>query len=268
MVCYIPGMLCILLMVPANVSAGEDAAKEMTFELPGGATLEMVWIEPGTFVMGSPDDEPGRESNEGPQHEVTISRGFWLGKYEVTKAQWESVMNTRPWDGQIFTLKEANSPAVFISWNHVQELVSKLNEAAGSEVYRLPAEAEWEYACRAGTKTPYSFGHDVNELKDYAWYGRNTYELGNRYAHLVGQKLPNPWGLYDMHGNVWEWVQDYYAPYTGEAQIDPEGPESGSNRVFRGGSFYYYARFTRSAYRGYNSPVHRLFNLGVRLVKK
>ncbi|MGB9597897.1 MAG: formylglycine-generating enzyme family protein, partial [Candidatus Poribacteria bacterium] len=108
---------------------------------------------------------------------------------------------------------------------------------------------------------------DASKIDEYAWIGKNTYDLGNMFAQAVGQKKPNPFGLYDMHGNVWEWVQDYYAPYENKIEIDPRGPESGNMRVFRGGSFYYLPKFTRSAYRGYNIPTHKLFNLGARLAK-
>ena len=269
---YFPRSSCVFLAASivfcVSGSANAGLVKEMDAQLPGGEIMKMIWIEPGTFTMGSPEDEAGREENEGPQHEATISQGFWLGKYEITQKQWEAVMNTRPWDGQVFTKKEAEYPAVYISWHDAQEFIARLNAAQGSEVYRLPTEAEWEYACRAGTQTPYSYNRGLQELGEYAWYGKNTYEVNEKYAHKVGQKRPNPWGLYDMHGNVWEWVQDYYAPYAAQPQTDPSGPESGSQRVFRGGSFYYLRRFTRSAYRGYNSPRHRLFNLGIRLLRR
>lgn len=240
--------------------------KEEIFALPGGSYIEMVWIEPGSFIMGSPESENGRENNEGPQHRVTISKGFWLGKYEVTQGQWESVMQNKPWEGQVFVKENPRHPAVYISWNDVQQFISKLN--TDEVLYRLPTEAEWEYSCRAGSNNAYSYGNEVTELDKYAWHGKNTYDLGNMFAHEVGKKLPNQWGLYDMHGNVWEWVQDYYGQYSDEGQTDPKGPQSGINRVFRGGSFYYLAHFTRSAYRGYNSPRHRLFNLGARLLRE
>lgn len=259
-------MLAIYTVVTVGTVSDNEKPKEITIKLPGGAEMDMVWINPGKFIMGSPESESGRESNE-TQHEVIISKGFWLGKYEITQSQWESVMNTRPWEGQVFVKNAENHPAVYISWNDVQEFIAKLNEAEKTNVYRLPTEAEWEYACRAGTKTAFSFGDSASKLGEYAWFGKNTYDLGNMFAHAVGQKKPNPWGLYDMHGNVWEWVQDYYGPYESKTQVDPKGAESGDTRVFRGGSFYYIANFTRSAYRGYNSPTHKLFNLGARLVK-
>jgi len=258
---------CVILAIyMASVGvASDNEKKEITIKLTGGADMEMVWINPGTFIMGSPENESNRESNE-TQHEVTISKGFWLGKYEITQSQWESVMNTRPWEGQVFVKNIPNHPAVYISWNDIQSFIAKLNEAEKTDKYRLPTEAEWEYACRAGTASAYSFGDD--KIEDYVWFGKNTYDLGNMFAQAVGQKKPNQWGLYDMHGNVWEWVQDYYGLYPDKPQADPKGAESGDTRIFRGGSFYYIAYLTRSAYRGYNSPTHKLFNLGARLLKE
>lgn len=262
---------CIFLAVSAFAFAGENSnentPKEMTFDLSNRTKLEMVWVEAGDFIMGSPESEQGREMNE-TQHKVIINKGFWISKYEITQGQWESVMNTQPWDGQVFVVKDPDYPAVYISWNDAQEFVYTLNESEDKVVYRLPTEAEWEYACRAGTQTAYSFGDDVNLLDNYGWHGKNTYDLGNMYAQKVGQKLPNHYGIYDMHGNVWEWVQDYYGEYSGESQADPKGLDSGTKRVFRGGSFYYLSRFARSAYRGYNDPTHRLFNLGMRIVRE
>ncbi len=257
-------ILAITVVTIGSISDNEKQ-KEITIKLPGGVEMEMIWINPGRFIMGSPENERKREDNE-IQHEVIISKGFWLGKYEITQNQWESVMKTRPWEGQIFVKQSPNHPAVYISWYDVQDFIAKLNEAEKTNAYRLPTEAEWEYACRAGTKTAFSFDDD-RKIDEYAWTGKNTYDLGNMFAQAVGQKKPNPWGLYDMHGNVWEWVQDYYGPYENKTQIDPKGPESGNMRVFRGGSFYYLPNFTRSAYRGYNSPKHKLFNLGARLAK-
>jgi formylglycine-generating enzyme required for sulfatase activity len=242
---------------------------EATFPLPGGATLEMVWIEPGTYMMGSPEDEGGREVNEGPQHEVTITRGFWLGKYELTQGQWESAMGTTPWSGQSEVQESASNPAVWISWEDMQALIGVLNEAEGAEVYRLPTEAEWEYACRAGTTTRWSFGDDERQLGEYAWYVVNAWNVGEEYAHAVGTKLPNPWGLYDMHGNVPEWCQDWYNDtyYSESPSEDPPGSASGSYRVVRGGAYRYDARYARSAFRGYLSPGNRL-NSGARLVRQ
>ena len=158
--------------------------------------MEFVKVEPGTFTMGSPSTEPNRADFEGPQHQVTISKGFYLGKYEITQGQWQAVMGTTPWSGQDFVREGAGYPAVFISWNDVQAFAHKLNQAAGDSLYRLPSEAEWEYACRAGTTTLWSFGNADSQLQNYAWYNDNSWRVGEQYLHAVGTKLPNPWGLY------------------------------------------------------------------------
>ena len=239
-----------------------------TDTLPGGASLEMIWIAPGTFMMGSPSSEAGRYDNEGPVHRVTISKGFYLGKYEVTQGQWESVMGTTPWRGEDYVRSGSDYPAVYVSWDDAQEFISRLNSAAGSEVYRLPTEAEWEYACRTGTTTRWSFGDDESQLMHYAWYRDNALDAGERYGHRVGTKRANPWGLYDMHGNVWEWVQDRYGGYSSSSVVDPSGPLTGSNRVFRSGSFDALARQVRSADRGGTSPRSRGYSIGFRLLRR
>lgn len=242
----------------------------VTVRLPGtDVFMEFASIPSGTFTMGSPSSESGRGSTEGPQHEVTISEGFQLGKYEVTQGQWEAVMGTTPWVGQSYVREEPANPAVYVSWNDAQAFVQELNAASGDSLYRLPTEAEWEYACRAETSTRWSFGDDETELGDYAWYRENAWNVGEQYAHEVGVKLPNLWGLHDMHGNVYEWCQDWYGSYTSEAQEDPLGPSSGSSRVERGGSFGIGAQFTRSAARndGY-APDGRGPDFGFRLLRR
>jgi len=235
--------------------------REIAVQLPGGATMDFVWIEPGIFTMGSPATEPGREADEGPQYEVTISRGFYLGKYETTQEQWESVMGTTPWVGMSHVQSNPNHPAVHISWDDMQALIQDLNASIGEQLYRLPTEAEWEYACRAGTTTHWSFGDDEGQLADYAWNGGVV-----EYAQPVGTKLPNPWGLYDIHGNVWEWCADWYGTYGTGPQVDPQGSPTGSARVFRGGEFYYEAALTRSANRHSDVPTGVYYDLGARLV--
>ena len=247
----------------------EEPVEPPVFSLPGVAEMEFVWIPPGVFQMGSPESEEGRSSNEGPLHEVELSRGFWLGKYEVTQGEWESVMGETPWSGGSYVQEHPAHPAVHISWDDVQEFIGRLNAAAGDSLYRLPSEAEWEYACRAGTQTRWSFGNDTSQLGDYAWYYANAWNVGERYAHAVGTKLPNPWGLYDMHGNVWEWVQDWYgSSYYNSPRVDPPGPTSGSSRVLRGGSFYRGAQDSRSAPRISASPGFRSGgDIGVRLLR-
>ena len=233
-----------------------------TFTLPlGGAEMSFVWIEPGVFQMGSPSSEVGHRSDEGPLHEVEISRGFWLGQYEVTQGQWEAVMGDNP-----SLYRGDDRPVESVFWYDVHEFIGRLNAAAGDSLYRLPTEAEWEYACRAGTSTRWSFGDDESRLTNYAWYDDNTRPWSTR---AVGQKLPNPWGLYDMYGNVWEWVQDWYDSdyYNSSPRVDPPGPDTGSFRVRRGGYFRNDTRTLRSAERAYSSPDIGTGYIGVRLVR-
>ena len=172
-----------------------------------------------------------------------------MGTYEVTQGQWAAVMGTRPWRGKDFVRSGSSHPAVYISWYDVQEFIEKLNAAAGAAVYRLPSEAEWEYACRAGRRTRWSFGDSERQLKHHAWYHANAWAAGEQYAHAVGRKSPNGWGLYDMHGNVYEWVQDRYDEdedyYKSSSRVDPPGPSVGSERVARGGAFDGFARRVR-----------------------
>ncbi len=226
-----------------------------TVDLGGGVSLELVWIPPGEFVMGSPSSEANRDDDE-TQHTVRITQGFWMGKYEVTQAQWQAVMGSNP---SQFT-GDGKLPVEQVSWDDCQEFVKKLSQRAGG-TFRLPTEAEWEYACRAGSTTAYCFGDDVSRLSDYAWYDENS---GNG-THPVGQKKPNAWGLYDMHGNVWEWCEDWLGDYPSGAVTDPTGPSSGSYRVFRGGSWHHDPRRCRSAIRLRYTPVHRNIVLGFRV---
>lgn len=169
------------------------ANEELAVDLPGAAKMTFVLIEPGTFMMESP-----------VEHQVTISQDFYLGKYELTQGQWEGVMSKRSWP----LPKNPDNPAAGISWDDVHSFIHRLNEAAGDSLYRLPTEAEWEYACRAGMQTRWSFGDDGSQLGSYSWFWTNACNVAECYLHPVGAKLPNPWGLYDMYGNAWEWCQD------------------------------------------------------------
>jgi formylglycine-generating enzyme required for sulfatase activity len=182
--------------------------------------MAFVWIPAGTFIMGSPDSDPDARGNEKPAHRVTISKPFYIGKYPVTQAQWEAVMGENPsrFKGDL------NRPVEQVSWDDVQAFIRKINERESTFPCRLPTEAEWEYACRAGTTARYSFGDDERQLGDYAWYDENA---GGK-THPVGQRKPNAWGLYDMHGNVWEWMQDRYGDYPSGAVTDPAGPDPGA----------------------------------------
>jgi formylglycine-generating enzyme required for sulfatase activity len=217
--------------------------------------MSFVRIPAGEFRMGSHQGD----SDETPVHKVRISRPFYLGRYEVTQGQWQAVMGNNP---SHFT-GDPTLPVEQVSWEEVQGFVHTLNAKEGGTAYRLPTEAEWEYAARAGSRTPYSFGNDASMLGEYAWYGENA---GGR-THPVGQHPPNAWGLYDMYGNVWEWVQDRYGPYDGEAVIDPQGPSEGSYRVYRGGGWGTFAENCRSSDRNYDASNNRLIGLGFRLLR-
>jgi formylglycine-generating enzyme required for sulfatase activity len=208
--------------------------------------------------MGSPPNETGRFDNEGPVHHVKISKSFFMGKYEITLKQWRNVMGS--------SINGDNHPDEWVSWNNAQDFIKKLNDIDGGNKYRLPTEAEWEYAARAGTKTRYYFGDEESILGDYAWYNSNS-EIA---IHDVGQKKPNPWGLYDMYGNVREWVQDkYHANYSG-APTDGSSWESGngSDRVARGCVYVMSAGYCRSAFRSGFDPVRSNIGFtGFRLVR-
>ena len=222
----------------AALHTGHKIGEVQRVDLDGGVMLEMVWCPPGSFMMGSPEGEKGRDDDE-TQHEVTLTKGFWLGKYEVTQEQWDRVMGSNP-----SNFRGAKNPVGEVSWDDVQGFIEKLN-AKGAGGFRLPTEAEWEYACRAGSTTAYCFGDDEQGLYSYAWYRDNSgYE-----EHPVGGKKPNAWGIHDMHGNLWEWCQDWYGKYPSGSVTDPGGPASGSCRVLRGGSWSYYPASCRSAIR-------------------
>ncbi len=182
-----------------------------------------------------------------------------MGRYEVTQQQWQAIMNTNP-----SAYRHPNHPVENVSWLEVGEFISRLNQQDSGYRYRLPTEAEWEYACRAGTRTRFSHGNDYEGLDLHAWTRRNA---GKRH-HPVGTRLPNGWGLYDMHGNVWEWCRDFYAPdaYAKHTRLAPRGPVTGSERVYRGGSFHYAPQYSQSFYRLRFAESYRSIFLGFRLV--
>ena len=251
----------------------------ITVVIPGLASgakpLEMIPIPAGTFTMGSPSSERGRSSDEG-QHAVTLTQAFYLGKYEVTQAQWAAVMGSNPAGSSSYGHGD-DYPVHYVSWNDCQSFIEPLN-GLGLGTFRLPTEAEWEYACRAGTDTRFSFG-DALECADtgdsycavmdeYMWWrGNRTYGGEQSGSKEVGRKLPNPWGLYDMHGNLWEWCSDWYGSYPSGPQVDPQGLTSGSYRVLRGGYWYNYAQYCRSARRNNYSPGARAIGIGLRLLR-
>ncbi len=241
---------------------GATLGRDKVVDLGGGVDMALVWIEPGTFMMGSPSGEDGRWSRE-TQHRVTLSKGFWMGKYEVTQAQWQQVMGSNP-----SNFKGVKNPVEQVSWDACQDFLRKLNGKKGDGSFRLPTEAEWEYACRAGTTTALNSGKALTStsgscrnLDAVAWYGKNS----SSTTHPVGQKAPNAWGLYDMLGNVYEWCQDWHGGSSGSA-TDPTGASSGSYRVLRGGSWRYSAGFCRSAHRNAFEPTVRYNFVGFRVV--
>ena len=234
-------------------------SKTRTFDLGNGVNLEMVLIPAGTFMMGSPDSEVGRNEKE-IQHEVTISRDFYMGTTEVTQAQWIAIMGANP---SVF--KGGNLPVESVSWDDAVDFCKRLSDMPDQQKngrkYRLPTEAEWEYSCRAGSKTAYSFGDSVDSLSDHEWYSFNS----QKRASVVALKIPNSFGLYDIHGNNLEWCSDWYSAYPKASMLDPSGPVSGGAHVIRGGCWDYVAVRCRSACRGWNTPSYRSNNVGFRL---
>jgi uncharacterized protein (TIGR02996 family) len=225
--------------------------------------FEFAWIPPGTFLMGSPVDEPKRESNE-DHHRVTLTRGFFLGTTPVTQAQWKQVMGANP-----SHFKGDEHPVDQVSWRDCQEFCVQLETDTGLG-FRLPTEAEWEYACRAGTTTPFSFGPTITP--DQANYdGNHIYPGGHPgMYHMetvpVRSYPPNAWGLYEMHGNAYDWCEDWYAPYPGGTQTDPIGPPAGDARILRGGCWFIYPHICRSAYRRRSIPGDRQYYFSCRVV--
>lgn len=230
-------------------------------------SYKMVYIKPGTFTMGSPSNESGHQNNE-RQHQVTLTKGFYMGATEVTQGQWRQIMGSNP---SHFKQCGGNCPVEQVSWDDVQEFIRRLNERGGTEKYRLPTEAEWEYAARSGTRTPLSFGSCLSTGQ--ANYDGNYPLKGCSKGQYRKRTVPvatfgtNAWGLYDMHGNVWEWVQDWYGDYPKGSVSDPAGPRRGSDRVIRGGGWSNSARGCRSANRDRYNPGHRDYFVGFRLAR-
>ena len=224
---------------------------------------KFVYLQPGSFMMGNSSGI----SDERPAHIVYLTHGFYMQTTEVTQGQWQEIMGTKPWSGKKYVQENRDSPAVYVSWYDAKEFIGKLSARDG-KIYRLPTEAEWEYAARAGSRSKYSFGDSEYNLGEYAWYDKNAWNIGEKYAHRVGAKKPNQWGLYDMHGNVYEWCEDWYAKnyYSKESMTNPIGPSSTTIRVLRGGSFFYIAGLNQSANRTWYQPGDRSYDEGFRLV--
>jgi len=252
---------------PAKEQSPAVATGGQAKEVVNTIGMKLLLIPAGTFTMGSPASEKDRDDDE-TQHQVTLTKPFHMGRTEVTQGQWKKVMGTEPWKGKSYVQEGDQNAASYISWDDATEFCGRLSQKEG-KTYRLPTEAEWEYACRGGTKTAFSFGNDEAELSKYAWWGGiigNGNAKDEQYAHRVAQKLPNPYGLYDMHGNVLEWCSDWYGDYPSSPLTDPRGPSSGSSRVLRGGSWYYGPNFVRCAVRPNETPHYRGNLDGFRLV--
>ena len=269
---------------PQNLSAALSEISSVTEEHktiritlstlpPGNTPLDLVLIPAGRFMMGLSAEEKKFDSdanqNEIP-HEVTITKPFYMGKYEITQAQFEAVMSGNPSEFKT----SPDNPVEVVSYDEAKQFVTSLSQL-GVGTFRLPTEAEWEYACRAGTTTRFSFGQAPGCVKKkfdetanrYMWWGGNL-ETRMRGPMPVGQKLPNPWGLYDMHGNVYEWCNDLHGPYSVEAQIDPQGSQEGRTRVFRSGPWNGNAAWCQSSRRNWTIYLNRYHWLGIRVVRE
>ena len=258
---------------PAKKPAASKPARRTVAGRPeaNSVGMKLVPIPAGSFTMGSPKSEKGRGTDEA-QLRVTISRPFLISRTVVTKGEWKAVMKTEPWKGERCVVDGDDAPAVYVDWHDAVAFCRKLTvqeRAAGwlekGEHYRLPTEAEWEYACRAGTRSAWSFGADPRKLDAYAWYYGNTGDRKEAYAHRVGLKKPNPWGLYDMHGNIYEWCSDWYKSALAGGD-DPQGPSTGTMKVLRGGGWGYDPARCRSADRTKNDPSFTDFSGGFRIV--
>jgi len=244
---------------PCQAQQKESPPKSFTNSIG----MKFVWIPPGNFMMGSPQEEKQRNANE-TQHKVTLTKGFYMGVSTVTQEQWKEIMEKNP---SMFG-GEKNLPADSVSWNDCQEFIKKLKEK-DKKPYRLPTEAEWEYACRAGTTTPFHFGETISaqqanfQVEDVS--DKDKKKLPLLKTAPVNSFPANAWGLHDMHGNVWQWCQDWYGDYPQKDVADPQGPAKGTSRVLRGGSWFYTADCCRSACRSWGEPGLRNYSNGFRL---
>jgi formylglycine-generating enzyme required for sulfatase activity len=250
--------IVLLALSTIVFSPGLATADELANTYTNSIGMKFVLVPAGTFMMGADKNLEKAVADEFPRHQVRISKPFYLGVYEVTQQQWEDVMGNNP-SGFI----GKDNPVEMVSWDDIQDFIRRLNQKEGHSRYRLPTEAEWEYAARAGSTSTYFFGNDESQLGDHVWYGGNSGDT----THPVGQKPPNAWGIYDMIGNIWEWVGDRYGEtyYANSPSADPTGPSSGDYRVVRGCGWDGDAWGCRSAHRGMTVTAYRLENAGFRL---
>ena len=239
-------------VVQAPVTNGNN----ISIPVKDGISIDMVRVEAGTFTMGATPEMKDPYDWEKPTHQVTLTNDYYIGKYEVTQALWQAVMDNNP-----SYFKGDDLPVEKVSWDDCQEFISKLNSITG-KTFRIPTEAEWEYAARGGNKSRGNQYSGSSNLSDVAWYKDNS----NSKNHTVGSKQANELGIYDMSGNVMEWCQDLYGKYSSSSQTNPTGANNGYSRVIRGGSWYFTARDCRSSYRDKDAPDNRYNNLGLRLV--
>lgn len=238
--------------------------------------MVFVLIPAGKFLMGSPKEEKGRDRDEGPVHPVRISKPYYLGKYEVTRGEWKKTMGSEPPDLRTDAGPDMQQPVSSVSWHACQGFIARLNIGLGQDQglkFALPTEAQWEYACRAGTTTRFPHGDDpkYTELENCAWFSRfvihsgKVIEMGETSSSVVGELQPNPWGLYDMHGNILEWCEVFYDAYSAADAVDPAGPPTGEYRVLRGGSWFDGPESCRCANRGRAEPTESWRHFGLRL---
>jgi formylglycine-generating enzyme required for sulfatase activity len=260
--------LAALLGKAPIASPGADRPPEKLQRRPGEplviqlndkVTMHFVWCPPGTFLMGSPPGEAGRHDDE-VQHRVTLTKGFYLAEVPMTQEQWQAVMGSNP-----SKFMGDHRPVESVTWDECQDFCRKLSARNGKR-YRLPTEAEWEYACRAGTTMAYCGGDGPGALKKVGWCSHDGTYGSARETKAVGGLLPNAWGLYDMHGNVWEWCADWYTAYPPNDVTDPQGGRYGDARVLRGGCWFNVPRDCRSAYRLSDAPGNRDDTSGCRVV--
>ena len=255
-VAAVPTVNEIAQQAPSSSSSVSFGGNTISIPVKNGINIEMVKVEAGTFMMGATSEMKKPDDDEKPVHQVTLTNDYYMGKYEVTQALWQAVMGSNPSE-----FKGDNLPVEYVSWDDCQVFINKLNSMTGRK-FRLPTEAEWEYAARGGNKSRGYQYSGSSKISDVAWYDGNS---GSK-TRLVGTKQANELGIYDMSGNVWEWCQDWKGVYSSSSQTNPINAVSGSNRVYRGGSWDYFARFCRSSCRNYVTPGYRYGNLGFRLV--
>lgn len=259
--------------IKAKIVLSPNAYKPGELRSDNGLMMRLIYCPSGEYLMGCPEGEPDTEPDETPQQSVALTNGFWIGQYEITQAEFLQVTGKAPWENQPFAKDIPDAAASYISWDDADDFCKKFTKKereegrlGEDEVYRLPSEAEWEYAGRAGSQTRYSFGTDVAKLDEYAWFKDNTHFGDERYTHRVGQKKPNPWGIFDIHGNAWEWCLDRFSDKR-FGGINPIGNAKGKHRVLRGAGWTSTASNCRISDRDALLPNLAKYYIGFRIVR-